>query len=80
MRRAHRLGVLFCLLLLPRLAAAQGTGAAGIAGTVKDASGAVLPGVTVEAASPALIEKSGPQSPTKRASTRSSSCGRAPTP
>ena len=28
-----------------------------IAGTVKDASGAVLPGVTVEAASPALIEK-----------------------
>jgi len=29
----------------------------GIAGEVKDASGAVLPGVTVEAASPALIEK-----------------------
>jgi hypothetical protein len=28
-----------------------------IAGTVKDASGAVLPGVSVEAASPALIEK-----------------------
>jgi len=28
-----------------------------IAGVVKDASGAVLPGVTVEAASPALIEK-----------------------
>jgi hypothetical protein len=28
-----------------------------IAGTVEDASGAVLPGVTVEAASPALIEK-----------------------
>jgi len=28
-----------------------------LAGTVKDASGAVLPGVTVEAASPALIEK-----------------------
>jgi hypothetical protein len=28
-----------------------------IAGTVRDASGAVLPGVTVEAASPALIEK-----------------------
>ena len=30
---------------------------ASIAGTVKDTSGAVLPGVTVEAASPALIEK-----------------------
>src|SRR5207247_1949091 len=28
-----------------------------IAGSVKDSSGAVLPGVTVEAASPALIEK-----------------------
>ena len=30
---------------------------ASIAGAVRDASGAVLPGVTVEAASPALIEK-----------------------
>src|SRR3984957_12477427 len=30
---------------------------ASIAGTVKDTSGAVLPGVTVEASSPALIEK-----------------------
>src|SRR4051812_40202168 len=31
--------------------------ASGIAGIVRDASGGVLPGVTVEAASPALIEK-----------------------
>ena len=31
--------------------------ASGIAGLVKDTSGAVLPGVTVEAASPVLIEK-----------------------
>lgn len=31
--------------------------AQGIAGVVKDTSGAVLPGVTVEASSPALIEK-----------------------
>ena len=31
---------------------------ASISGVVKDASGAVLPGVTVEASSPALIEKS----------------------
>ena len=30
---------------------------ASIAGTVKDTSGALLPGVTVEASSPALIEK-----------------------
>ena len=28
-----------------------------IAGTVRDATGSVLPGVTVEASSPALIEK-----------------------
>jgi hypothetical protein len=39
---------------LPAFAHAQGA----ITGTVKDASGAVLPGVTVEAASPALIEQS----------------------
>ena len=31
--------------------------ASGIAGAVTDPSGAVLPGVTVEAASPALIER-----------------------
>ena len=42
------------LCLLPSAALAQNT---GIAGVVKDASGAVIPGATVEAASPALIEK-----------------------
>jgi hypothetical protein len=48
-----------CLLALavvtivPAAAHAQGA----ITGAVKDSSGAVLPGVTVEAASPALIEK-----------------------
>ena len=31
--------------------------ASGVAGLVTDSSGAILPGVTVEAASPALIEK-----------------------
>src|SRR6185503_8917968 len=41
------------LALLPTTAAAQ----AVIAGTVRDTSGALLPGVTVEASSPALIEK-----------------------
>jgi hypothetical protein len=40
--------------LRPAPALAQGS---EIAGTVRDTSGAVLPGVTVEAASPALIEK-----------------------
>jgi hypothetical protein len=42
------------LTLWPIVASAQ---TSSIAGTVKDASGGVLPGVTVEAASPALIEK-----------------------
>jgi hypothetical protein len=44
-----------CTLILTPLARAQQT--SGIAGVVKDSSGAVLPGVTVEAGSPALIEK-----------------------
>ncbi|HUK33140.1 MAG TPA: carboxypeptidase-like regulatory domain-containing protein, partial [Vicinamibacterales bacterium] len=43
------------LALVPTALYAQST--ASIVGTVKDASGAVLPGVTVEASSPALIEK-----------------------
>src|SRR5687768_7996638 len=43
------------LFLLPVGASAQQAGA--IAGIVKDASGAVLPGVTVEATSPVLIER-----------------------
>src|SRR5688572_16543530 len=43
-------------LLHPVPAAAQAVGTATIAGTVTDSSGAVLPGVTVEATSPALIE------------------------
>jgi len=51
------LGVIVYLLLVPTAAGAQGTSAATITGVVKDASGAVLPGVTVEAASPALIER-----------------------
>ena len=51
-----RLVVVWCVLLLPSLAWAQAaTGT--LAGVAKDTSGAVLPGVTVEAASPALIEK-----------------------
>lgn len=43
------------LLLLPSAASAQN---AEIAGMVRDSSGAVLPGVTVEASSAALIERS----------------------
>ncbi len=44
-------------LLLTAAASAQQASASGIAGIVRDTSGAVLPGVTVEASSPALIEK-----------------------
>jgi carboxypeptidase family protein len=44
---------LACVVLLPALAAAQGQ----IVGQIRDESGGILPGVTVEASSPALIEK-----------------------
>jgi hypothetical protein len=47
------LAVLTLVVLVPSAAFAQ----VALAGTVKDASGAVLPGVTVEASSPVLIEK-----------------------
>ncbi|MEQ1575957.1 MAG: carboxypeptidase-like regulatory domain-containing protein, partial [Vicinamibacterales bacterium] len=54
MRRFARLLFVFTwLLVLPAAAYAQ----ASITGVVRDTSGAVLPGVTVEAASPVLIEK-----------------------
>src|SRR6476619_8476916 len=45
--------ILVAVTLFPSLAFAQGT----LTGAVKDQSGGVLPGVTVEASSPALIEK-----------------------
>jgi hypothetical protein len=54
-RHVHaRVGLVLCVLLaLPALAHAQ----AQIVGQVRDESGGVLPGVTVEASSPAIIEK-----------------------
>ena len=45
--------VVFALAIVPATVYAQ----ASITGVVKDVSGAVLPGVTVEATSPELIEK-----------------------
>src|SRR5687768_11610744 len=48
-------GAVLAAVLIPNSAAAQGD--ASITGVIRDASGAVLPGVTVEARSPALIEK-----------------------
>ncbi|HEY7442501.1 MAG TPA: carboxypeptidase regulatory-like domain-containing protein [Vicinamibacterales bacterium] len=45
--------LILAIFLVPALAHAQAT----VAGVVRDTSGAVLPGVTVEAASPVLIER-----------------------
>src|SRR5687768_10675967 len=54
MGRSVRLGCLaLTMSAVASVAYAQGT----LAGVVRDATGAVLPGVTVEAASPALIER-----------------------
>ena len=53
MRRLLGACVLACGVLLPSLAYSQTT----LAGVVRDSSGAVLPGVTVEAAGAALIER-----------------------
>jgi hypothetical protein len=52
-RVAKAVLVLAVVLLMPAVASAQ----ASLAGVAQDASGAVLPGVTVEASSPVLIEK-----------------------
>src|SRR5690242_18376085 len=53
MRTLMKSLITLAVLLLPSTVFAQ----ASLTGTVRDASGGVLPGVTVEAASPALIEK-----------------------
>ena len=53
MRTLTKCVAVLVVLLLPATVLAQAT----LTGTVHDASGAVLPGVTVEASSPALIEK-----------------------
>src|SRR5262249_50015470 len=54
--RFGRFGVV-CLLAFTFIASLALAQNAEIAGVVRDSSGAVLPGVTVEASSPALIEK-----------------------
>lgn len=50
---ARLAAIALCAVGVPALASAQ----ASITGVVRDTSGGVLPGVTVEAASPVLIEK-----------------------
>jgi hypothetical protein len=58
MQKAVRaLAILLWALLIPASVHGQGTVQAGIAGVITDSQGGVLPGVTVEVASPALIEK-----------------------
>ncbi len=54
LRLARGVLVVACVGVLSTTAYAQSS---SITGVVRDASGAVLPGVTVEAASPELIEK-----------------------
>ena len=56
-KKIVRLAICAYLLLLPAAAWAQTAATGAIAGVVRDTSGGVLPGVSVEAASPALIEK-----------------------
>ena len=57
MQRIARALVLLGVLLCASGAQAQSGASGTIAGVVKDTTGAIMPGVTVEAASPALIEK-----------------------
>ena len=56
--RRHLVCLVFAFVFLVSPAAwSQGTSAASVSGVVTDSSGGVLPGVTVEATSPVLIEK-----------------------
>jgi hypothetical protein len=73
LQRLATLAALALIALTPDAAYAQ----ASITGIVRDTSGAVLPGVTVEAASPALIRRFDPRSATARDSIESKTCGRA---
>lgn len=59
MRRAMIAGLVTAigLWLLPAAGWAQEMASGSIAGVVQDTAGGVMPGVTVEASSPALIEK-----------------------
>ena len=66
-----------CLLAigLPGIVSAQ----SGLAGLVTDATGGVLPGVTVEAASPLSSREVGLSSRTNKGGIQSSTCGPAST-
>jgi len=74
-QRTVRFIVLAGLLVMPVPAWSQSGTTGAIAGMVKDTTGAVLPGVTVEAASPALIEKVRTVVSDDKANTRLSTSG-----
>ena len=57
MLRIVRTILVVAVVLLALSVTARAQTLASITGVARDASGGVLPGVTVEAASPALIEK-----------------------
>ena len=71
----RRVGLSLLLSMLPMAAHAQ----SAIAGQVTDTTGAVLPGVTVEASSPALIEGARSAVTDAQGRYRSTRCGPAPT-
>ena len=56
-RRTRLYGVLLITTILCGASSVAAQTGSGISGVVKDSTGAVLPGVTVEASSPALIER-----------------------
>jgi hypothetical protein len=77
MLRFARWSILFAgIVLVPAVAHAQAT----LSGLVRDSSGSVLPGVTVEAASPVLIEKVRSSTTDSSGRYRSSTFGPASTP
>ena len=57
MRRTEWVSAVVAFVLLLVASAVSAQSGSSIAGVVKDTTGAVMPGVTVEASSPALIEK-----------------------
>ena len=76
----HRAAVVVPFILLLPLFVDSAAAQSGFAGVVKDTSGAVLPGVTVEASSPVLIEGVRTAITDATGSTASSTCGPASTP
>ena len=71
---------ILCLLGWLTMVPASAYAQASISGVVKDTSGAVLPGVTVEASSPVLIEEGAHSRDRRHRPVPDRRLGRAPTP